>query len=166
MNLLLYRAAMLAAVVSFSLPAMDIYGFNRTIRAVGGSENTIPARSKVTGPNAEWCPGRGSNPHGGFPPRDFKSLASADFATRASGGQGPASTDNYSGCGPRAGREWAYPAGVRKRRRGLLGKGVGWGWGAGRACIPKQSRLPRGCISGSTTPGRCVYFRKRHPKNS
>ena len=30
-----------------------------------------------------WCPGRESNPHGAFAPRDFKSRASASFATRA-----------------------------------------------------------------------------------
>ncbi len=29
------------------------------------------------------CPGRGSNPHGGHPPQDFKSCASASSATRA-----------------------------------------------------------------------------------
>jgi len=32
----------------------------------------------------DWCPGRESNPHGPFGPRDFKSRASANFATRAS----------------------------------------------------------------------------------
>ena len=30
-----------------------------------------------------WCPGRDLNPHRGYPPTDFKSGASADFATRA-----------------------------------------------------------------------------------
>src|SRR2546425_6786456 len=32
-----------------------------------------------------WCPGRESNPHGSLDPRDFKSRASASFATRAIG---------------------------------------------------------------------------------
>jgi hypothetical protein len=31
-----------------------------------------------------WCPGRESNPHVPFGTRDFKSRASANFATRAS----------------------------------------------------------------------------------
>ena len=35
-----------------------------------------------------WCPGPESNRHGGNPPRDFKSLASTNFATRAWGGAG------------------------------------------------------------------------------
>ena len=32
----------------------------------------------------EWCPGRELNPHTPFGITDFKSVASADFATRAS----------------------------------------------------------------------------------
>ena len=31
----------------------------------------------------KWCPGPESNRHGRFQPRDFKSLASTNFATRA-----------------------------------------------------------------------------------
>jgi hypothetical protein len=31
----------------------------------------------------EWCPGWDLNPHSPYGKRDFKSLASADFATRA-----------------------------------------------------------------------------------
>lgn len=30
-----------------------------------------------------WCPGRDLNPHSSFEKTDFKSVASADFATRA-----------------------------------------------------------------------------------
>ena len=30
-----------------------------------------------------WCPGPGSNRHGAFAPRDFKSLVSTNFTTRA-----------------------------------------------------------------------------------
>ena len=33
--------------------------------------------------NEGWCPGRESNPHAPFGARDFKSRASASFATRA-----------------------------------------------------------------------------------
>ncbi len=32
-----------------------------------------------------WCPGRDLNPHDPFESTDFKSVASADFATRATG---------------------------------------------------------------------------------
>ena len=35
-------------------------------------------------PHLTPCPERDSNPHGNYFPRDFKSLASTDFATRAS----------------------------------------------------------------------------------
>lgn len=35
------------------------------------------------GARQDWCPGRGSNPHGSLEPTDFKSVASASFATRA-----------------------------------------------------------------------------------
>ncbi len=38
-----------------------------------------------------WCRGRGSNPHGGHPPQDFKSCASACSATPA------CHTENWSG---------------------------------------------------------------------
>jgi hypothetical protein len=31
-----------------------------------------------------WCPGRDLNPHSACAKKDFKSFASADFATRAS----------------------------------------------------------------------------------
>ena len=33
-----------------------------------------------------WCPGPESNRHGRYQPRDFKSLASTNFATRAEDG--------------------------------------------------------------------------------
>ena len=32
----------------------------------------------------KWCPGRDLNPHSACAKKDFKSFASADFATRAS----------------------------------------------------------------------------------
>lgn len=32
---------------------------------------------------ADWCPGRDLNPHSACAKKDFKSFASADFATRA-----------------------------------------------------------------------------------
>ena len=32
---------------------------------------------------AKWCPGRDLNPHSACAKKDFKSFASADFATRA-----------------------------------------------------------------------------------
>ena len=32
---------------------------------------------------ANWCPGRDLNPHSACAKKDFKSFASADFATRA-----------------------------------------------------------------------------------
>ena len=41
-----------------------------------------PSRRDATDGRA-WCPGRGSNPHDHFWSRDFKSRASASFATRA-----------------------------------------------------------------------------------
>ena len=32
---------------------------------------------------SKWCPGRDLNPHSACAKKDFKSFASADFATRA-----------------------------------------------------------------------------------
>lgn len=46
-----YMRAFEAAV--WAIPALNIYGFNRATRAVGGDNNTILAWSKVAGPNAE-----------------------------------------------------------------------------------------------------------------
>ncbi len=34
-------------------------------------------------PPHDWCPGRDLNPHSACAKKDFKSFASADFATRA-----------------------------------------------------------------------------------
>ena len=39
--------------------------------------------SKLLGTGCYWCPGRDLNPHFPFEKTDFKSVASADFATRA-----------------------------------------------------------------------------------
>jgi hypothetical protein len=41
------------------------------------------AKTKTAMWSGRWCPGRESNPHGPLGPRDFKSRASANFATRA-----------------------------------------------------------------------------------
>ena len=41
-------------------------------------------RSKFLLEAANWCPGRDLNPHSPCGEKDFKSFASADFATRAS----------------------------------------------------------------------------------
>ena len=49
-----------------------------------GREAVIAARRIVSFRlRTSWCPGPDSNRHGRLKPRDFKSLASTDFATRA-----------------------------------------------------------------------------------
>ena len=40
-------------------------------------------RSTLVPKRAKWCPGRDLNPHFPCEKKDFKSFASADFATRA-----------------------------------------------------------------------------------
>lgn len=45
------------------------------------SQTTTRNQPQVT--DSKWCPGRDSNPHAPFGTRDFKSPASANFATRA-----------------------------------------------------------------------------------
>jgi hypothetical protein len=40
-------------------------------------------RSTLALERANWCPGRDLNPHSACAKKDFKSFASADFATRA-----------------------------------------------------------------------------------
>jgi hypothetical protein len=48
-----------------------------------GSEATLTAPLPPLNPSKHWCPGPESNRYGAFAPRDFKSRASASFATRA-----------------------------------------------------------------------------------
>jgi hypothetical protein len=40
-------------------------------------------RSTLVPRQVKWCPGRDLNPHSAYAKKDFKSFASADFATRA-----------------------------------------------------------------------------------
>jgi hypothetical protein len=40
-------------------------------------------RSTLAPRQVKWCPGRDLNPHSAYAKKDFKSFASADFATRA-----------------------------------------------------------------------------------
>ena len=43
----------------------------------------LSLRTTLVSRNAKWCPGRDLNPHSACAKKDFKSFASADFATRA-----------------------------------------------------------------------------------
>jgi hypothetical protein len=60
----------------------------RTVNAKNGSRRRTSRRRQCS-PPPEECRGRGSNPHGGYPPRDFKSLVSASSTT-------PACSDVYA----------------------------------------------------------------------
>ena len=46
-------------------------------------EHAENLRSTLVLKRAKWCPGRDLNPHFPCEKKDFKSFASADFATRA-----------------------------------------------------------------------------------
>ena len=50
-------------VADWAMPAVGIYGFRRATEAVGGSDNTILAWSKVAGPNAELLTANDTTPY-------------------------------------------------------------------------------------------------------
>lgn len=49
-------------LATWAMPAVGIYGFRRATEAVGGSDNTILAWSKVAGPNAELLTANNTTP--------------------------------------------------------------------------------------------------------
>ena len=50
-------------LATWAMPAVGIYGFRRATEAVGGSDNTILAWSKVAGPNAELLTANNTTPY-------------------------------------------------------------------------------------------------------
>jgi hypothetical protein len=77
-------STLVSAVISPNGPNAELFDFiaAKHLRPYV-TEELLHKRQRVSVTVESWCPGWDLNPHSPCGKRDFKSLASADFATRA-----------------------------------------------------------------------------------